>query len=375
VAGTKTRPRRTGIVVAAVIGAVIALNLAASGIDRAVGGSEPKGVAGSSYGTQPDGLGGLETLLTKYGYPVSRNRGSIIDASLDINSTVFVIEPRTLTDTDETALLQFASAGGRLVIGGSEPFYLHRFRDRPPVWSPDGATRYDDVAAPLGNVTLIDAAGTGSWKSSGSGTVLVRAGDTALLTEDRVGRGTISFLADASPIENAYLARADNAAFALGLAGDAPRPVEFIEGVHGYGEQRGLGAIPTQWKISLLVLAAAAVVLAWSRSRRFGPPDRPARDFPPARSEYVRALAVSLERTRDPAHALAPMQQWARARVAQRAHLRPDASLEEIDRAAMTLGFSEGERAAIWHPATDDDAALALGHVVSRLSQQDGRTT
>ena len=205
--------------------------------------------------------------------------------------------------------------------------------------------------------------------------MLARNGDTALLTEDTVGRGSIYFLADPSPIENAYLADADNAAFALGLAGAAPRPVEFIEGVHGYGEKRGLGALPTEWKISLPCLALAAIVLAWSRSRRFGPPDRPARDFPPARAEYVGALAVSLERTRDPSAALAPMQAWARTRVARSAHLAPDASLEDIDRAAMALGYSESERAALWHPPTDDDTALALGQLVSRLSQQDGRTT
>lgn len=374
-AESNTRSRRFGMAVAIAIGVVIALNLAASGIDRAVGGSEPRGVSGSSYGTQPTGLGGLAALLSQYGHPVARARGSILNASLDINGTVFVIEPQTLTDTDETALLEFATAGGQLVIGGSDPFYLRRLRDRPPVWSPTGATTYTEIAPQLPNVKRVDSAGEGSWTSGGSGTALVRSGDIALLTQERVGRGSISFFADASPLENAYLARADNAALALELAGDAPRPVEFIEGVHGYGEHRGLGAIPVQWKVSLAVLAAAAVALAWSRSRRFGPPDRPARDFPPARAEYVRALAVSLERTRDPGRALAPMQQWARGRVAQRAHLRPDASLEEIDRAAMALGYSEAERAAIWHPATDDDAALALGRMVSRLSQQDGRTT
>jgi hypothetical protein len=69
------------------------------------------------------------------------------------------------------------------------------------------------------------------------------------------------------------------------------------------------------------------------------------------------------------------MQQWARARVARRAHLGPDPSLEEVDRAAIALGYSEAERAALWHPPTDDDAALALGEIVSRLSQQDGRTS
>jgi hypothetical protein len=85
----------------------------------------------------------------------------------------------------------------------------------------------------------------------------------------------------------------------------------------------------------------------------------------------VRALAVSLERARDPATALAPMQQWARLRIARRAHLRSDASLEEIDRAAITLGCSESERAAMWYAPTDDNSVLALGRLVSRLSQDE----
>ena len=65
------------------------------------------------------------------------------------------------------------------------------------------------------------------------------------------------------------------------------------------------------------------------------------------------------------------MQQWARAHIAQRARLRNDASLEEIDRAAIMLGCSESERAAMWYPPTDDDTALALGRLVSRLSRDE----
>jgi hypothetical protein len=256
------------------------------------------------------------------------------------------------------------------VIGGSEPFYLRRLRDRPPEWDPNGLTSYSEIAPILG-ARRVEAAGNGVWTSPGSGTVFAHTGDAALLTEEDVGSGQISFLADASPLENDFLGRADDAAFALGLAGERARPVVFAEGTHGFGEKRGLSAIPTPWKISLLILAGAAVVLAWSRSRRLGPPDRPARDLPPPRGEYVRALAVTLERTRDPGTALAPLQQWARLHIARRAHLRSDASPEEIDRAAIMLGFTEAERAAIWYPPTDDNTALALGQLVSRLSHDE----
>lgn len=362
--------RRFAVAVVAVVGTIIALNVLARGLDHAVGGNEPSGVAGSSYGTQSTGLAAAASLLTHYGHPVSRQRGALATTTLDPTATVFVIEPQRLTDGDDATLLEFVSRGGRLVIGGNAPFYVHRLRDRPPEWSTDGVTDYVDIDPSLG-ARRVAAAGIGAWTSPGSGTVLARTGDTALLTAEDVGRGEILFLADASPVENAYLARADNAAFTLGLAGDSTRPVVFAEGTHGYGTARGFGAIPTPWKVSLWILAAAAVVLAWSRSRRLGPPDRPSRELPPARAEYVRALAVTLERARDPGTALAPMQQWARLRIARRAHLRSDASLEEIDRAAIALGCSESERAAMWYPPTDDESALALGQLVSRLSQDE----
>ena len=56
--GSDDTARRFGIAVVVVLGGLIALNLLASGVDHAVGGSEPSGVAGSSYGTQDTGLGG-----------------------------------------------------------------------------------------------------------------------------------------------------------------------------------------------------------------------------------------------------------------------------------------------------------------------------
>ncbi|MDQ1479568.1 MAG: hypothetical protein QOI44_429 [Actinomycetota bacterium] len=362
--------RRFAVVALVVIGGIIAVNVLAKGVDRAVGGNEPSGVPGSSYGTQSTGLAAAASLFTHYGHPVLRQRGSLARATLDPTITVFVIEPQTLTDDDDATLLEFMSRGGRLVIGGSDPFYLRRLRDHPPEWDPAGLRSYTEIAPILG-ARRVEAAGNGVWTSAGSGTVFAHTGDAALLTEEQVGLGEMFFLADASPLENAYLGRADDAAFALGLAGNASRPVAFAEGTHGFGEARGLSAIPTPWKLALLLLAGAAVVLAWSRSRRFGPPDRPARDLPPPRAEYVRALAVTLERARDPGAALAPLQQWARLHIARRAHLRSDASPEEIDRAAIALGFSEAERAAIWYPPTDDNTALALGQLVSRLSQDE----
>ena len=215
--------RRFAIAAVVVIGAIIALNVLAQGLDRAVGGSEPSGVAGSSYGTQPTGLAAAATLFTRYRHPVLRQRGSLAKATLDPAMTMFVIEPGSLTGDDQATLLEFVTRGGRLVIGGSEPFYLRGLRDHPPEWDPRGFTSYVDIA-PVLSARRIDAEGVGTWASPGSGTVLAKAGGSALLTSESVGRGEIFFLADASPLENDYLGRADDAAFALGLAGDSTRP-------------------------------------------------------------------------------------------------------------------------------------------------------
>ena len=91
--------RRFGIAVAIVVGGLIALNLLATGVDRSVGGSEPSGVAGSSYGTQNTGLGALAALMSHYDHGVGRERGSLTDTILNPAGTVFVIEPQTLTES------------------------------------------------------------------------------------------------------------------------------------------------------------------------------------------------------------------------------------------------------------------------------------
>ena len=366
--------RRRWIAVAIAVGGLVAVDLLAQGLDRAVGGNQPGGATGSSYATAGGGLAAYSALLSHYHYGVERQRGSIAQQQPPDNATVFVLEPSDLTVDDASALLQFVTAGGRLVVGGESPFYLRSLRDTAPQWQSAGTTPWTTVDPSLGNVRDIEAAGVGSWSSSGSGHALVGRDGFALLTRDQVGRGEIFFLADASPLENAYLAAADNAAFGLALAGgDARRPVVFAEGVHGYGASRGLAAIPDRWKVALILVAVAALAFVWSRALRFGPPDRSGRDLPPARAEYVRALAVSLERARDHAGALAPAQRWARARVAARAGLGAKASEEDLARAARSFGCAPDEIAALLAPVSDDASVLALGRAVARVGG-DGRT-
>jgi hypothetical protein len=368
----RRRSRRVGIVIAVLIGAVLVLNLLASGLDRAVGGREPKGVPGSAYATTANGLAAYATLLTRYGHGVSEQRGSLADHPPDPSATFVVIEPSELTEADTGTLLQFVTLGGRLVIGGRAPFYLHNLRDQPPTWSSSGRAQWPARDPLLPGVGVIETAAEGSWIDAGSGTPVVGSFARSLLTREAIGlHGSIYFLADPSPLENAYLARADNAAFGLAIAGN--RPVVFAEGVHGFGITRGISAIPTVWKVALVLVGLAAIAFVWSRARRFGPPDKRARDLPPARAEYVRSLALTMERTHDRSGALAPVQAYARNRIARRTGLGPDPTPEQIAQSARDLRCTDDEIAALVGPIGDDRQALALGRASARVAGDDRR--
>ena len=374
---TSTEPgsgaRRVWIAIAIVVAGLIVVDVLARGLDRAVGGDQPGGAAGSSYATAPRGLAALDSLLEHYGHAVDRERGPVADHPPSPDATAFVLEPANLTNDDAAALLQFVGGGGRLVVGGAAPFYLRSLSDTPPHWRAGGATTWTQIDPTLGKVREVAGAGAGagSWSAPGNGRALVGNADAALVVEDHVGPGEIFFLADASPLENAYLASADNAALGLALAGDAGRPVVLPEGVHGYGKNRGLAAIPDRWKIALLLAAVASLAFVWSRARRFGPPDQISRDLPPARAEYVQALSISLERTHDRVGALAPAQRSTCARIASRAGLGANATDEELARAARAFGCSNEEIAALLAPMSDEASVLALGRAVARVSGGD----
>jgi hypothetical protein len=202
----------------------------------------------------------------------------------------------------------------------------------------------------------------------------VREGDSVLVSEADVGRGTMVFVADPSPFENSRIADADNAAVVVALAGDDGRPVFFAEGVHDYGASRGWRALPTSWKLALFGILLAALAFVWSRARRLGPPDRTARELAPPRAEYVDALAATLERTRDPGVALGTVQRHVREQVAARSGLRPDATDEDVDRAAAALGYSEAERHALLVPPATADDVVRLGRLATRSTRTDGGT-
>jgi hypothetical protein len=237
---------------------------------------------------------------------------------------------------------------------------------RAPRWVPRGPriARPSTPVPETSAVRSVASAGAGGFAPL-DGALPALGERPALLAVARAGHGRALLLADAAPLQNRLLAGADNAALALALAGPRRRPVTFAESIHGLGRRSGLAALPARWRLGLAVAALAGLLWLASRARRLGPAEQVADDPAPARREHVDALALGLRRARDPAVALAPLQEAARGQVIRRAALAPDVADAALREAARELGFDEDEAAALTAEHGPQDA-LALGRALAR---------
>lgn len=353
---------RAVVVIAAL---VVALNVVAAIGNRLA--PEPTGPPYSSYSTTSEGTAGLAELLERDGRAVERLRGSLADASPDPEATVFIVGADRLASDEAEVLSDFLDAGGRLVAGGPAPFWLEGVVGNAPDWSDGGSESLRPlVPAPeVRTVGSVEGVGSGTWDPGGEGLPLLGGESGPVLMARRSGPGRALLLADVSPIQNAALDEADNAALALGLAGERGRKVIFVEGVHGFGETRGLAALPTDWKWALGGLGLAALTMMWAIGRRFGPAEDERRPLPPARRRFVDAQALTLARTHDPQAAAEPVRHAARNRLARRGALGPEAGEPQVRKAAEQLGLDPGETEAVLGHNRD---VLAAGRALAKLS-------
>jgi hypothetical protein len=352
-------------VVVALAAVVIALNVIAAIGNRLA--PEPTGPPYSSYSTTADGTAGLAELLKRDGRRVERLRGSLADATLDPGATVFVLGADRLASVDEEVLSEFLARGGRLVAGGPGPFWLEGVVGDAPEWSTGGSEGLRAlVPAPeVRAVRTVAAIGSGVWELGGQGLPILGGDTGAVVVARPYAAGRALLLSDVSPLQNERLDEADNAALALGLAGDRDRKVIFVEGVHGFGETRGLAALPAEWKWALGGLGLAALTMMWAIGRRFGPPEDERRPLPPPRRRFVDAQALTLARTHQPQEAAEPVRGAARERLARRAALGPEAGEQQIRKAAEQLGLEPAETEAVLGHNPD---VVAAGRALAKLS-------
>ncbi len=355
----RTPASRAGLALVAV---VIGLNLMIVVIDALA--PTPGGQPSSSFATAERGLAAWADLLRRERRQVRALRRDPSKGGLPASGTIVVLDAPGLPREDLRALERFAERGGHLVVGGRDGDELATFfLDDAPRWSRGGG-RDPRTLVPVAEtrgVANVRTAGEGQWDQAGEGLPVLGSGEgDALLVVARTGRGRVSMLADASPLQNRLLGKADNAALALALAGSGP--VAFLETPHGYGEARGLAALPRNAKWALGLLVAAALLFMAARGRRMGPPEIVERPLAPPRVAYVESLGALLARKPDAA-ALGE-----RVRRAALARLRVDPDdAEGVAERGRAAGLDEAEVAVLAAPATDPDAAILAGRALAKL--------
>jgi hypothetical protein len=345
---------------------VLALIVAATLINNFT--PHSSGPSSSSYATAADGLAAYAGLLARNGHRVVRLRTAPAHAALDPRETLVFLDPNVVLRDDVAALRRFVIAGGVLIAGGREPeTWVSELIAGSPEWSATGprtATPLLPIAETAG-VGTVQTAGEGSWSDAGATVPVVGDPGSALLTVTALGRGRIALLADPSPLQNRLLAYSDNAAFGLALAGVEGRAVAFDEAAHGYGTGRGLSALPTRWKWTLIGLLVAALVGVAARFRRLGPPEPPPPAMLPPRRAHVEALASALSRTGRPSEAAEPLRRHARAQLLRHERLAGNAADDDVREAARRLGLDRDEIGAI----LDDGDLLSAGRASAKLTR------
>jgi hypothetical protein len=238
--------------------------------------------------------------------------------------------------------------------------------DAPPAWGPadPGVARTVVPVPETAGVTAVRLAAGGRWETLGVALPILATSEGPVAAVAEHGAGRAVLLPDASPLVNAQLAEADNAAFGLAAVGD--RPVAFLETVHGYGEATGLAALPARAVWVLAGLALAALALVWSMARRFGPPEEEALAFAPPRRDYVDAVAAGLAGSGDRRGLAAAAAAGARRRLADRAGLPPGAGEPALRMVAERFGLDDAEVDAVFGEGDELAAGRALAKLEAR---------
>jgi Domain of unknown function (DUF4350) len=350
------------------VGVVVLFVAISVAIDRYA--PTPSGPEGSSYATAPEGAAAYAELLHRAGHPVRRLRTPLAEESLDTGATLIVLDPERVDRTEARAIGRFVRGGGRLVAASASVRWLEDVLDAPLEWE-DTRPGRAGVVVPVpetAGVRTVDFAEGGSWVSLGGALPILAtpAGPAAAVAER--GAGRVVLLADAAPLYNSRLARADDAAFGLAVAGGDRRPVAFLETVHGYGQETGLAALPARALWVLAGLALAALAFVWSMARRIGPPEEEAAPPAPPRRAYVEAVAAGLAASGDDAGVARAAARAARSRLERRSGLPAGAGEPELREAAARLGLDDPETSAALGDGAGD--RLAAGRALARLERR-----
>lgn len=343
---------------------ILGLNLLGVALDALYGGAA-SGPGSSTYTTGSEGAAAYAELLRRDDREVVALRRAPSEVELDPAAALFVLSAPDVGSSDAEALAAFVQAGGRLIVSVDEPArWLSELMPSAPTWVAGGPTDSEALVpvAETSGVSSVVGAGGGSWEP---GSALPILGDgTVSAAIAASGDGSIVFLADPTVLHNGFLDRSDNAAFGMAIAGDRER-VMFAETFHGYEEATGFGALPAAGRAAIFLLLVGVLMVMLAYGRRFGPPDRIRRDFPPPRRAYVDALASSLAKMKDPHEVVGPLRSRARSALARRLHVANHVSDDELLAVASRHGV-ERDAQTLLRPVRNQDDLVHFGQVAIR---------
>jgi hypothetical protein len=293
-------PRRAGL---AALAALVFAALVVGALKAESPGASGDRIGASADDAGPGGLASWAALLRAADHSVERQDETPADAELDPQATTVLIDPGHLTSGDLDALRELVEAGGHLVVGGDvTATALRELADTPIELDGGGSssTARPLVAAPeVDGVVEVEAGGGNAIaRAGGALPLLAEGGEGALAALATPGDGRLVVVADSTPLENERIGAADNAQFALNVAGAPARPVHFVERVRSE-PGTGLSTLPVTWLWVFGGLLLAGLCLIAARVRRLGPPEQATRPLPPPRRAYVDAIAAQLARVGD----------------------------------------------------------------------------
>jgi hypothetical protein len=337
---------------------------------------------GSSLDTTSSGTAAFSHLLDANGHRVVQLTSSLSPSSTHPYGDLFTLGATSWSPTNTRGVERLLADGDTVTVSGKVASLdvLQRILPASTVqWSSTSANTVTAFASsPLtAGVEQVDSPGAGTFlvTHASSGLVLLARGSGGDLALAVHHGGWLILLASSSPLWNQNLAKSDNAAFGLNLAGPSHAVVAFDEYSHGVGVPgKGLASLPGPWRFGLAAVLLSLLVWIVSASRRFGPPQETERKMLPPRIGYVDAMATRLG-TRPNDEIVAStniVRSELRATLTRRFGLPVDASDELLQSVASYSADGSDEFAkmvalVVQDPTGRDDAlgaarALALLH-------------
>jgi hypothetical protein len=326
-----------------------------------------------------NGAHAIGALLAARGVHVTTytSTASAVSAAV-AGSTLVVVDPERLSDADAGEL---AGTAADLLIVGADPLQLQQIGLPVAPGEPGSSDKTVEPECRLAAATTAGSAyvGVQSYRSNNATAACYPVGDGSALLQLAGPRGNVAtLLADGTPLLNANLARAGDAALALGLLDAHPQvewlvPPIVVAGDTTASQPTLVGLMPARLKwAALQLLVAVAVVAVW-RGRRFG------RLVPEALPVVVRQAETAIgrgrlyRRARARPHAAESLREATRARLRRRLGLPASVPVTAL---VAAVASRTGRAATDVHDVlygsipSDDRGLVALAGELSRLERQ-----